>query len=51
MQRMTVRWHKILEKTLPAFDLIDIAAEKEFFSRKRQLAPEYSQSAYQTMLD
>ena len=33
---------EIMEKTLPAFDLIDLAAEHDYFPKKRQFAPEYS---------
>ena len=48
---MTRRWKQIIEKALPAIDLIDLAAENNFFySSKRQFAPEYSQTAYLTML-
>ena len=48
---MIGRWKKIIEKSLPAIDLIDLAQEHNIFcSEKRQFAPEYSQSAYLTML-
>ncbi len=41
----------MIEKTLPAIDLIDLAAENNFsFATKRQFAPEYSQKSYITML-
>jgi len=39
-----------VERQLPAIDLIDLAAEHDFFfAQKRQFAPEYSQWAYLTM--
>jgi hypothetical protein len=48
---MVLRWKKIIEKDLPAIDLIDLAAEHNYFySQKRQFSPEYSQSSYLTML-
>ena len=48
---MLKRWKAIIEKELPAVDLIDLASEhSNFSSSKRQFAPEYSQSAYLTML-
>jgi len=48
---MVQRWKKIIEKDLPAIDLIDLAAEHNYFhSQKRQFSPEYSQSGYLTML-
>ena len=51
MDEMVRRWKQIIEKSLPAIDLIDLAAEHDYFySNKRQFAPEYSQSAYLTML-
>ena len=40
-----------MEKTLPAFDLIDLAAEHDFYPKKRQFAPEYSQTSYLSMLE
>ena len=49
---MFLRWRALLEKTLPAIDLIDITAEKHFsYAWKRQFAPEFSQDAYMTMLN
>ena len=48
---MRLRWRKIMERTLPAHDLIDLVAENDaYYPRKRQFAPEYSQPAYLTML-
>ena len=48
---MVRRWKEIIEKTLPAIDLIDLAAEHDYFySQKRQFAPEYSQSSYLSMI-
>ena len=48
---MVRRWKAIIEKTLPAIDLIDLAAEHNYFySQKRQFAPEFSQTSYLTML-
>ena len=44
---MIRRWRQIIERSLPAIDLIDLAAEHNYFySSKRQFAPEYSQSGY-----
>ena len=44
---MIRRWKQIIERSLPAIDLIDLAAEHNYFySYKRQCAPEYSQSGY-----
>lgn len=44
---MVRRWKSIIERSLPAIDLIDLAAEHNYFySSKRQFAPEYSQSGY-----
>ena len=51
MKEMLRRWKQIIEKNLPAIDLIDLAAEHNTFNaEKRQFAPEYSQQAYQCML-
>ena len=48
---MVRRWKSIIERSLPAIDLIDLAAEHNYFySQKRQFAPEYSQAAYLTIL-
>ena len=48
---MNKRWHKILDKSLPTIDLIDIAAEEfSVGSYKRQFAPEYSYTSYLSML-
>ena len=48
---MVRRWKVLIEKNLPAIDLIDLAAEHNYFySSKRQFAPEYSQTSYLTML-
>ena len=45
------RWKQIVEKTLPAIDLIDLSNEKDpYGGMKVQFAPEFSQSAYRTML-
>jgi len=49
---MVRRWKQNMEQTLPAFDLIDLAAEHDpYYSAKRQFAPEYSQMAYFAMLE
>ena len=51
MDLMCYRWRQVIEKSLPAHDLIDIVAEHNlYFPKKRQFAPEFSQSAYCTML-
>ena len=48
---MLRRWKQIIEKELPAIDLIDLAAEHNYFySYKRQFSPENSQSSYLYML-
>ena len=48
---MIHRWKQIIEKTLPAIDLIDLSAENNFkYAAKRQFAPEYSQKSFVTML-
>ena len=48
MEEMTRRWQANIEKVIPAIDLVDIAAEgNPFESRKRQFAPEFSQSSYE----
>ena len=48
---MNKRWLKLLQKKTPTIDLVDISAEVEpFNSHKRQFAPEYSHSAYRSML-
>jgi len=48
---MVRRWKEMIERTLPAIDLIDLAAEHNYFySAKRQFAPEYSQTSYLTMI-
>lgn len=48
---MNRRWKQIIEKVLPAIDIIDLSAEHDYYySKKRQFAPEYSQSSYLTML-
>lgn len=48
---MVRRWKEVIEKSLPAIDLIDLSAEHDpFHSVKRQFAPEYSQSAYLEMM-
>lgn len=40
---MVFRWKHLIEKQLPAIDVIDLAAEHDyFFAHKRQFAPEYS---------
>lgn len=45
------RWKQIVEKTLPAIDLIDLSNEKDLYGGvKVQFAPEFSQSAYRQML-
>ena len=50
-ETMLRRWKDIVEKTLPAIDLIDLSNEKEpIFSEKVQFAPEFSQSSYCEML-
>ena len=47
---MVFRWKHLIEKQLPAIDVIDLAAEHDyFFAHKRQFAPEYSQKAYMAM--
>lgn len=49
---MVRRWKQEIEKSLPAIDLIDLAAENNYFyASKRQFAPEYSQSSYLSMLE
>jgi len=49
---MYKRWKLIIQKKLPAIDLIDLSAEHSyFFSQKRQFSPEYSQSSYFSMLE
>ena len=48
---MLRRWKQLIEKNLPAIDLIDLASEHNYYyPSKRQFAPEYSQSAYHAML-
>lgn len=48
---MTRRWQQQIEQMLPAIDLYDISQEgNPYQAHKRQFAPEYSQSSYQTML-
>ena len=48
---MNRRWKLIIEKVLPAIDIIDLSTEHDYFyPKKRQFAPEYSQSSYLTML-
>ena len=40
---MSSRWKKIIEKDLPAIDMIDLAGEHNYmYPFKRQMAPEYS---------
>lgn len=49
---MIRRWKEVIEKSLPAIDLIDLAALHDpYYSTKRQFAPEYSQKAYLEMLN
>ena len=44
------RWQRIIEKDLPAYDIIDLTAEQhQFYPQKRQFAPEFSQKAYLSM--
>lgn len=48
---MTRRWKQLVEKTLPAIDLIDLSNEKDPYGGvKVQFAPEYSQNSYKEML-
>lgn len=48
---MYKRWKQIVEKTLPAIDLIDLSNEKDpYGGYKVQFAPEFSQSSYRQML-
>jgi hypothetical protein len=52
MEEMTRRWQQSVEKQLPAIDLLDISAEgNPYNERKRQFAPEFSQSSYLSMLE
>jgi len=40
---MLARWTKIIEKDLPANDLIDLSAEKDdYCPQKRQFSAEYA---------
>jgi transcription initiation factor TFIIIB Brf1 subunit/transcription initiation factor TFIIB len=49
---MMHRWRLEIERSIPAIDLIDLAAEHGvYYSQKRQFAPEYSQQCYLTMLE
>jgi hypothetical protein len=42
-EEMTLRWKQQIERSLPAIDLIDLAAENNVFRAvKRQFAPEFS---------
>lgn len=51
MEEMTRRWQQRVESSLPTIDIMDISAEgNPYQERKRQFAPEYSQSSYMTML-
>ena len=51
MEEMTRRWQKQVETTLPTIDIMDISSEgNPLLEKKRQFAPEYSQSSYMTML-
>ena len=48
---MTKRWKELVEKTLPAIDLIDLSEEKDpYGGYKVQFAPEYSHNAYREMV-
>lgn len=48
---MTQRYNKLLEKKLPAFDLLDLKAQVGLYKRfNRQSAPEYSQRIYTHIL-
>ena len=50
-ETMMRRWKAIVEKTLPAIDLIDLSNEKDPYGGvKVQFAPEYSQTAYNAMI-
>ena len=40
---MNRRWKLIIEKVIPAIDIIDLSTEHDYFyPKKRQFAPEYS---------
>ena len=50
-EEMNKRWLKVIQKRIPTVDLVDISAEVfPFNPYKRQFAPEYSHSAFITML-
>lgn len=45
------RWKELVERTLPAIDLIDLSNEKDPYGGfKVQFAPEFSQSSYNQMI-
>ena len=49
---MSLRWQRLMEQMLPAHDLIDLVAQSDaYYPKRRQFAPESSQSAYVSMLD
>ena len=46
-----MRWLKLVQKSIPTVDLVDISDEvNPFYSQKRQFSPEYSFKAYCSML-
>ena len=50
-EEMNKRWLRLMQKKVPTVDLVDVSAEVyPFNSHKRQFAPEYSHSAYLSML-